>query len=97
MKYKRKAITVEAVKWSGVRESLQEPMWLTDAFAKGVVTVCKDDFGKFPPYVEITPDVPNTDELHTASIGDYIVRGAFGEIYSCRASIFEHDHELLSK
>lgn len=37
------------------------------------------------------------EELHTASIGDYIVRGAFGEIYSCRASIFEHDHESVLK
>ena len=97
MKYKRKPIIVEAVKWIGIREPLQEPMWLTDAFAKGIVKICKDDFEKFPPYIEITSAVPNADELHTASLGDYIVRGAFGEIYSCRASIFEHDHESVLK
>lgn len=94
MKYRRKPIVVEAVKWNGRRDSLNEPVWLTDAFQERNVLICEDDF---QDYIEINSKIPDADELHIANVGDYIVRGAFGEIYSCRALIFEHDHEQILK
>lgn len=83
---------VEAVKWYGMRDSLNEPTWLTDAFQEQSVLICEDDFQN---YIEINSKIPNADELHIANVGDYIVRGALGEIYSCRALIFEHDHDQI--
>lgn len=93
MKYRRKPIAVEAFQWSGGRCPSKEPKWLADAFDNGIVQIIEDDFGQ---YMEIRPDnVPNPTELQTAIIGDYIIRGSLGEIYSCKAWIFEQTHEQL--
>lgn len=92
MKYRRKPMIVEAVRWYGMRDLLNEPAWLTDAFRERNVLICEDDFQN---YIEINSKVSNADELQITNVGDYIVRGAFGEIYSCRALIFEHDHDRI--
>lgn len=93
MKYRRKPVIVEAFQWQGGRHPSNEPKWLTDAFHNGIVQIVEDDFGQ---YMEIKPDnMPNPTELQTAITGDYIIRGAFGEIYSCKAWIFELTHDPL--
>lgn len=39
MKYKRKSLVVEAVKWMGERDLLNEPVWLADAFEDGIIRI----------------------------------------------------------
>ena len=79
-KFRKKPIVIEAVQFDGVRK------------IPGIIV---------SPVIEVTPDNPTgvygqiqtLEGWMTCSIGDWIITGVAGEIYPCKASIFEQTYE----
>lgn len=86
MKYRKKPVVVDAVRWMGDIASLGEIEELKGVpFSKDeVVDIMKSD--------EIRICTPEGEM--TASLGDYIIRGVRGEIYPCKPDIFEETYEM---
>ena len=89
MKYRKKPITVEAFKLKN--KGLIKEDWFWDAVQNGTIN---------PHNFEIFNSGPSWCEINTlegrmiAKAGDYIIRGVNGEIYPCKADIFEKTYEV---
>lgn len=77
MKYIKKPIAIEA--FSPNENNHIWPKWAVEAHEKGTIKTLSDD-----RYV-----IKTLECNHICLSGDYIVKGAFGEIYCCKKEIFE--------
>lgn len=80
MKYRKKPVEVEAIRWIGDpddNENLSAVSALGNAITR-VLEVYKD--GRL--------DIQTLEGVMTASPGDYIIKGVKGEIYPCKPDIF---------
>ena len=85
MKYRKKAVIIEAVQWTGdnLAEILEFVNHMDIRVSKGVSNgVVKEDL--FINTLEGT--------MH-ASEGDWIIKGVHGEFYPCKPDIFEETYE----
>jgi len=80
-KYCKKPVIVEAIRWIGDIESFEE----IQALNPGVTLV--------PDWTSDTICIPTLEGDHTASLGDFIIRGVHGELYPCKPDIFEETYE----
>lgn len=80
-KYRKKPVVIEAVRWDGNLRSL-----LVFEGLDGSRDFTLVDGG---PKLAIT----TLEGTMTAAIGDWIIRGVKGELYPCRADIFEATYE----
>lgn len=88
MKYRKKPVAVEAVRWTG--DNFAE----LDAFAGTQFgTIHPDDRGDDPDN-----DAQVYDKLHSVwvpfSAGDWVIRGVQGELYPCKAEVFEATYDV---
>lgn len=94
-KYIKKPIEVEAFKWMKGRNEVF-PEWMKDAIKYGTVVIpnipyCINKYGY--EVMEI-----NTPEgVMIANQGDYIIKGIQGEIYPCKANIFEQTYDRVEE
>lgn len=88
MKYKKKPVVIEAVKFIGFGDDSfsERPEWLIKA-------IYKDEAVKFFDKKD-TLTIETLEGPIYASIGDYIIRGVQGEIYPCKPDIFEETYEV---
>jgi hypothetical protein len=88
MRYIQKPIAIEAVRLDP-RPLIAED-WFWDAVSENLIIT--HNFGKaYPPaWCEIKTSFGN----FVARTGDYIVLGLSGEIYPCKANVFEATHEV---
>ena len=82
-KYRKKPVVIEAVQWTG--DNVVE----VSKFV-GVDLLVHEDF--------IDNDIKNLEiktleGTHTASKGDFIIKGVKGEFYPCKLDIFEQTYE----
>lgn len=98
--YRKKPVVIEAVQvtaadynhatrqWDGSPFS-DVPIWLTGALSEGQITVCEDsreqDYATFK--------IETLEGVMEANPGDWIIRGVEGELYPCKAAIFEQAYE----
>lgn len=99
-KYKKKPVVIEAIKLS--RETLSAVCFLKTPDGLSIEGGWLDINGNF-----ITPGNPNEDRIMVAcriptlegvmlaQEGDYIIRGIKGELYPCKADIFEASYEEI--
>lgn len=85
MRYQKKPVVIEAVRWDGDRFS-DNPAWLIEGFKAGYVVVL-DDSGQVLLF-----DGPN---LTTARSGDYVIQGVNGEVYACPGDVFAKTYQLV--
>lgn len=87
MQYRKKPVVVEAFQWKCDIDKEIWPGWILKAIRSGDIHfVCE---GSPYPIMRI-----KTLEGCMAAIGgDYIIKGIKGEIYPCRADIFEATYE----
>ena len=78
MKYRKKPVVIDAIQWTG-----QNCKEISD-FASNVW-----DVQPWKPFV-----IQTLEDEHTASVGDYIIRGVKGEFYPCQPDIFDMTYEL---
>ena len=82
MKYRKKPIVIEAIKWDGKRKTFNEIVKL-NTLDRGL------NYGVRTGDINI-----NTLEgWHKGNIGDYIIRGVKGELYPCKPDIFEMTYD----
>jgi hypothetical protein len=82
MKYRKKPVIIEAVKWKGFNENE------IFEFTQGKADYCANDCRMFINTLEGTME---------ASIGDYIIKGINEEFYPCKPNIFEKTYEKVEE
>lgn len=78
MKYRKKPVVIEAVRWYGkYNEPTEWPDWFRDAMGAHV-----------KPLNDGALLIETLEGNHRADIGDMIIRGVKGELYPCKPDIF---------
>lgn len=90
MKYRKKPVVIEAFHWTEVPNKAKVPEWLKDAIFDKRVKLKKFSGGCFM-------EIETLEGTHTASVGDYIIKGVEGEIYPCKPWIFEQTYEKVEE
>lgn len=89
MKYRKKPIVVEAFQYDGDfidrNENPYVPVWAI--YAEEMDVLYFTDDGEL--YVKTLEG-----DMHV-SVGDYIIRGIFGELYACKPDIFYETYEKV--
>lgn len=89
-KFVKKPVEVEAFKWLGNIEQKEEPIWIVEAIKSGNVWI-EQSLGELSPRMYIR----TLEGIHEANVGDYIIQGVKGEIYPCKADIFEMTYQKV--
>jgi hypothetical protein len=91
-KYRKKPVVIEAFKL-GVDYM---PDWFMDAVTANEVILHGSSSG-FHHVADTNVDIHTLEGWHHANYGDYIIRGVKGELYPCKAEIFDMTYEVASK
>lgn len=91
MKYRKKPVVIEAIKWTGL--NLTECKEFTGDGAEYIYHDAAYEVNAAPPSVEIIIHTLEGDMR--ASVGDYIIKGVDGEYYPCKPDIFEKTYEAI--
>ena len=89
-KYRKKPVVIDAFQLN--ERGLVGEDWFWDAVSENKIIT--HSFGKWnlsPAWCEIK----TLEGTMVAKAGDYIIRGIQGEIYPCKADIFEDTYELV--
>ena len=79
MKYRKKPVIIEAVKWTGsITQEMEDLLGEVKVLPKGSSLL-----------------IPTLEGVMEARRGDYIIRGVNGELYPCKPDIFKKTYELL--
>lgn len=88
-KYRKKPVEIEAFRWTGGHEQVEDPKWIIDAIEKGEVWfIGSNDTSRYM-------QIDTLEGVMTANKGDYIIQGVQGEIYPCKPDIFEMTYEIV--
>jgi len=93
MKYRKKPVVIEAVKWNGI--NLQEIIDFVGKYLQYTICDTAYQVGKGKPHVDMAIHTLEGD--HICSEGDYIIKGIHGEFYPCKPDIFEETYELVGE
>lgn len=81
--YRKKPVVIEAFKWTGGIDQVEDPIWAIDALKAGIVRFENEG----------TPDVAlmidTLEGVHRADQGDWIIRGVKGELYPCNPTFLK--------
>lgn len=84
MKYRKKPVVIEAIKFDGSSESLKS--------IDEMMGIINDlDFTGGSPKIFIR----TLEGIMTAIQGDWIIKGVNGEFYPCKPDIFEKTYEVV--
>lgn len=86
MKYKKKLVTVEAFQW-GFDIT---PKWAAEEFVEG--TLIELDTG-----IDLELHIETLEGEIVAKLGDFVIKGVHGEIYSCKPDIFEETYAKVEE
>ena len=92
MKYRKKPVVIEAFKLKA--RGLVEEDWFWDKVSSNEIIT--HHFGKFHPE-EAWCEIKTLEGVMIARAGDYIIKGVKGEVYPCKADIFEQTYELVGE
>lgn len=92
MKFRKKPVEVEAVRFSATKEGIEE-----------LRSFCGESLGRVVRHPGLRPEAEictledgrNMVVKHIATEGDWIIRGVKGEFYPCRNDIFEATYEAV--
>ena len=91
MKYRKKPVVIEAIKWTGL--NVEECKQFTHDKAEYIYY----DAGYKAGATQLAVDII----IHTlegdmkVSVGDYIIKGVDGEYYPCKPDIFDKTYEVV--
>lgn len=81
-KYRKKPVVIDAFKWTGGSDQIEDPDWIVSRIKMGQVS-----------FADGRMFIKTLEGIMEAQPGDYIIRGIKGEIYPCKADIFEATYE----
>ena len=85
MKYRKKPVVIEAVRYDDTEESIVEIINLTTQ-GMDARTITSTSSGL---------RIRTLEGMMNASVGDYIIKGVKGELYPCKPDIFEQTYEKV--
>lgn len=88
MKYRKKPVVIEAVRWTG--ENIEE----INNFCGNYAKFATSHLGNVVFY---SLGIETLEGFMQASVGDYIIKDANGEFYPCKAHIFEETYERVEE
>lgn len=95
MKYRKKPVVIEAFQYDGDMKSSDGryyvPDWAVKAYENGTMYYGELDGQPGELFIK------TLEGVHHASVGDYIIQGANGELYPCKQGIFEKTYEVESE
>ena len=86
MKFRKKPVVIEAIRWDG--ENLDEVM----VFCNGDASYELMAIGASELVIATLEDGESIAR-HVASVGDFIIKGVAGEFYPCKPDIFAATYE----
>ena len=93
MKFRKKPVVIEAVKWTGKNHRAMYN------FLEGTDDVVEKPTGEnFDINFSLVVGglvIKTLEGQHIASIGDWIIKGVKGEFYPCKPDIFESTYESV--
>jgi hypothetical protein len=94
VKYRKKPVVIDAIKYNG--DNLIQALEFTGMHPKFYEFF--DSLGDYEDYVKSTGGIFKIFTLEgvmSVSIGDYIIKGVSGESYPCKPDIFEKTYEAV--
>ena len=85
-KFRKKPIVIEAFKWTGGPDQVEDPTWIVAAIAAGIVWFDGKRLG-----------IHTLEGDMKANPGDWIIQGVKGEIYPCKPDVFEATYDLAGE
>lgn len=94
MKYRKKPVVVEAVKWTG-RNATEIMDFVGKRLKYGVDEDMSTAYiaGQGPPVCYI--EIPTLEGVMRGLSGDFIIKGVQGEFYPCKPAIFDATYEAV--
>lgn len=89
MKYRKKPIIIEAIKWDGLNVSDVN----TFCGGKAGFQITDSAWQVHKAGVHTRLYIATLEGELSASVGDYIIKGVHGELYPCKPDIFEETYE----
>ncbi len=94
MKYRKKPVVIDAVKWCGNGREMFD--FLTDNKLTTVfMSSTGDNFDIDHSRVEGGLIIKTLEGEHIASLGDYIIKGVNGEFCPCKPDIFHKTYDSV--
>lgn len=95
MKYRKKPVVIEAIKWDGHNDSEIENFVgdMFDGYGDNLVAYRPSS----EQYKSKLIYIKTLEGVMTASVGDYIIKGVKGEYYPCKPDIFESTYEVCEE
>lgn len=90
-KYRKKPVVIEAFKWTGGPDQIEDPEWIIDAIKKGTVRFDMIQRNEAALLID------TLEGTHRANQGDFIIRGVQGELYPCKPDIFAATYEPVEE
>ena len=90
MKYRKKPVVIEAFRL-GIDNI---PDWFMNEVTSNNVILRRRD--THDPET-LMAEIGTLEGVMTAKYGDYVIQGVIGELYPCRADIFEETYELVEE
>lgn len=91
MKYRKKPVVIEAVRWTGENREEIRTFCPRDAF----FIPARQDTGGYSTAWELLID--SLEGMMYAEIGDYIIEGVNGEFYPCKPDVFAKTYERVEE
>lgn len=83
--FRKKPVVIEAFRWTGGPDQIEDPVWICDAIRDGAVYFTTDG--------QIKMHIKTLEGTMTADVGDWIIKGVKGELYPCKPDIFAATYE----
>lgn len=90
--YRKKLIIIEAFKWTGDIEQIDDPEWICKAIKSGRVWFVNEGTAQV---IMALDTICIEDPVKYATRGDWIIKDSDGEIYPCKPKIFEQTYEEM--
>ena len=92
MRFKKKPVEVEAVKWTG--ENLREIINFTGWHELAATKWSWEEYEKVVSLHGLK--IFTLEGSHSAAVGDWIIKGVHGEFYPCKPDIFDKTYEPVT-
>ena len=91
MRYRKKPVIVEAFKWTGGIDQIEDPLWANIKIQIGDIWF--ENVGLESCFMLIK----TLEGVMKAQQGDYVICGIKGEVYPCKPDIFEATYEKVEE
>lgn len=92
MKYRKKPVIIEAIRWTGL--NLEEIKAFVGRDLRYDIMDAAWEVGRGTPHINMKIHTLEGD--HECTKGDFIIKGVNGEFYPCKPDIFEKTYEVVN-